>query len=159
MKRVLPISVIALLTAVDQHIKLAVVSNLKPVGEITVIDKIFGLNYVENSGAVFGFLSSHTNLLSVVTAVIIAVGIALILMKKIKSTYILTCVTIVIAGGLGNLIDRIRLGYVIDYLEFLFMNFAVFNFADCLVTLGAVMMIGFVIYDTVMDMKKKEKDA
>ena len=62
-----------------------------------------------------------------------------------------------IAGGIGNIIDRIRLHYVVDYIEPTFINFAVFNFADCLITVSAFLLIGYLIYDFVKDVKEKKK--
>jgi signal peptidase II len=62
-----------------------------------------------------------------------------------------------LAGGLGNLIDRIFRGIVVDYIEPLFMNFAVFNFADCLITVGAVVLVIYLLYDIICDSKKNNK--
>ena len=64
---------------------------------------------------------------------------------------------LIISGGLGNLIDRIFRGSVIDYIEPLFVNFAVFNFADCLVTVGAAILIVYLIYDLVKSVRKSDK--
>ena len=61
-----------------------------------------------------------------------------------------------IAGGIGNVIDRIRLQYVIDYIEPLFIDFAVFNFADCLITVGAFSLIIYLIVDLIKDIKKEK---
>ena len=61
-----------------------------------------------------------------------------------------------ISGGIGNIIDRIRLHYVVDYIEPLFVNFAVFNFADCLITVGAFLLIFYLIFDLVKDSKKNK---
>ena len=62
-----------------------------------------------------------------------------------------------ISGGIGNIIDRIRLHHVVDYIEPLFVNFAVFNFADCLVTVGAFALIIRLIYEIVVDYKNEKK--
>jgi signal peptidase II len=64
-----------------------------------------------------------------------------------------------ISGGIGNIIDRIRLHYVVDYIEPLFVNFAVFNFADCLITVGAFALIFYLIYDLIKDTKKSKNTA
>ena len=64
-----------------------------------------------------------------------------------------------ISGGIGNIIDRIRLHYVVDYIEPLFVNFAVFNFADCLITVGAFTLIIYLIYDLVKDTKKSKEGS
>ena len=61
-----------------------------------------------------------------------------------------------VSGGIGNIIDRIRLQYVVDYIEPLFIDFAVFNFADCLITVGAGMLIVYLIVDIIKDTKKSK---
>lgn len=151
------LSAIAVLTAVDQIIKYFVLLNLKPVGSVGVINGFLEWNYVENTGAAFGSFSGNTTLLSVITAVIILAGIAAIIFKKIKSKYLLVTATIVIAGGLGNLIDRIFRGYVVDFIKVLFIDFPVFNFADILVTCGSFMLIIYLIIDIYNDSRKKSK--
>lgn len=151
------LSAIAVLTAVDQIIKYFVLLNLKPVGSVGVVNGFLEWNYVENTGAAFGSFSGNTTLLSVITAVIILAGIAAIIFKKIKSKYLLVTATIVIAGGLGNLIDRIFRGYVVDFIKVLFIDFPVFNFADILVTCGSFMLIIYLIIDIYNDSRKKSK--
>ena len=78
-------------------------------------------------------------------------------LKKIKNKYLLITATIIIAGGLGNLIDRIFRGYVIDFIKVLFIDFPVFNFADILVTCGSFMLIIYLIIDIYNDSRKKQK--
>ena len=151
------LSAIAVLTAVDQIIKYFVLLNLKPVGSVGVVNGFLEWNYVENTGAAFGSFSGNTTLLSVITAVIILAGIAAIIFKKIKNKYLLVTATIVIAGGLGNLIDRIFRGYVVDFIKVLFIDFPVFNFADILVTCGSFMLIIYLIIDIYNDSRKKSK--
>ena len=67
------------------------------------------------------------------------------------------CIPLLIAGGLGNLIDRIALGYVIDYIQVLCVDFPIFNFADCLVTCSAIALIVYLIYDLIADMRREKK--
>ena len=75
-------------------------------------------------------------------------------MGKIKSKFCQVCAVLIVAGGLGNLIDRVLLGYVIDYIEVQFVDFAVFNFADILVTCGSFMLMGYMIYDIFREKKQ-----
>lgn len=147
---------IALLTVVDQIIKIFVERDLKPVGEKAFIDGFLGWQYVRNTGAAFGSFSDNTLLLTVFTAVFILAGSIALLSGKIKNKFYRVCAVMVIAGGLGNLIDRIFRGFVIDYIEVQFMNFAVFNFADILVTCGAFMIIGYTVYDIIKEQKQKK---
>lgn len=145
---------IAVLTAADQVIKLFVERFLAPVGTAEFINGFIVWNYVRNTGAAFGSFSDNTVLLSVVTGAVLLVGIVLIAMKKVKSKFCLVCAVMIISGGLGNLIDRVLKGYVVDFIDLQFMNFAVFNFADILVTVGAFALMFYVIADIFRDRKK-----
>lgn len=145
---------IAVLTAADQLIKLVVERNLQPIGTAEFINGFIGWNYVRNTGAAFGSFSQSTMLLTVVTGAVILAGIILIATKKIKSKFYLTCAVLIISGGLGNLIDRIFRGYVIDFIDVQFTDFAVFNFADILVTVGSIALMIYVIVDIFRDRKK-----
>lgn len=147
---------IAVLTAVDQIIKIFVERDLQPVGEKAFIEGFVGWQYVRNTGAAFGSFSDNTLLLTIFTAVFLLVGIIALLSGKIKNKFYKVCAVMVIAGGLGNLIDRIFRGFVIDYIEVQFMDFAVFNFADILVTCGAFMIIVYTVYDIIKEQKDKK---
>lgn len=144
---------IAVLTAADQVIKFFVERFLAPVGTAEFINGFIGWNYVRNTGAAFGSFSDNTVLLSVVTGAVLLAGIVLIAMKKIKSKFCLVCAVMIISGGLGNLIDRVLKGYVVDFIDLQFMDFAVFNFADILVTVGAFALMFYVIADIFRDRK------
>lgn len=154
---IISLAAVALLTVADQLIKIFVEQNLRPVMSASFIDGFVGWHYVQNTGAAFGSFSQNTTLLSVFTGVVLAAGIVVIVMRKIKSKYCLVCATMVIAGGIGNLIDRITRGYVVDFIEVQFTDFAVFNFADILVTCGAFMLIGYLVYDSVKSASAKKK--
>lgn len=156
MKKIISLIAIAVLTAIDQIIKFFVERDLRPIRELTFIDGFIGWHYVRNTGAAFGSFSNNTVLLSVFTAVLLLVGIVALLMGKIKDKFYSVCAVIVIAGGLGNLIDRIFRGFVVDYIEVQFMDFAVFNFADILVTCGAFMIMGYTVYDLIRERKLKK---
>lgn len=145
---------IVLLTAIDQVIKFFVEKNLQPVGTAEFIKGFIGWNYVQNTGAAFGSFSQNTVLLSVVTGIVLVVGMILIATKKIKSKFYLVCAVMIISGGLGNLIDRILRGYVVDFIDVQFTDFAVFNFADILVTVGAIALMIYIIIDMFKDRKK-----
>lgn len=156
MAKIISVVSIAVLTAVDQIIKFFVERDLQPIREKSFIDGFIGWQYVQNTGAAFGSFSNNTAFLSVFTGIVIVAGFAVLLTGKIKSKFCQVCAVLIISGGLGNLIDRILLGYVIDYIEVQFMNFAVFNFADILVTCGSFMLMGYTIYDIYRE-KKQEK--
>ncbi len=147
---------IILLSAADQVIKFFAERDLAPVGEKVVVNGFLGWEYVRNTGAAFGSFSNNTAVLSVITGIIIVIGLAAIIMKKIRSKFLLTVSVMIISGGIGNLIDRISKGYVTDYIKVLFVDFPVFNFADILVTCGSFMLIFYLIWDIYNDRKKKK---
>ncbi len=156
MAKIISLVCIAVLTVADQIIKFFIERDLQPVGEKSFIDGFVGWQYVRNTGAAFGSFSDNTVLLSIFTGVALAVGIIALLLGKIKSKFYQVCAVMIVSGGLGNLIDRIIRGYVVDFIEVQFMNFAVFNFADILVTCGAFMLMGYTVYDIVKEGKQKK---
>ena len=158
MLQVITLVSMLVLVALDQIIKLLVLNYLKPIGSFPLIDDFIQLSYVQNEGAAFGSFSDKTELLAIFTFVVIIVGILALMFKKIKFGVEYVCVVFLISGGIGNLIDRVFRGFVIDYIEPLFIDFAIFNFADILVTCSAIVLIVWMIYDIYRD-SKKEKDS
>jgi len=150
--------ILALLVVIDQLIKIIMEVWLKPVSHCGVVNGFFGFTYLQNRGAAFGVMQNGTVVLSIITAVVIAVGLYFLLSKRIKSKVEYVSIGLIISGGLGNLIDRIFRGYVVDFIDVEFMNFPIFNFADCLVTVGAGILIVYLIY-TLINESKKEKAA
>lgn len=146
---------IAVLTVIDQLTKHIAVSAVKVNGPVEFLFGTFQFRYVENTGAAFSSFSDNTAVLAVLTAVILVGCLILLLSKKLKPLFMNICLLLVISGGLGNVIDRFRLGYVVDFIEPLFIDFAVFNFADCCITVGAFMMIAYQIYELINERKKK----
>lgn len=151
------VAVIILLTVIDQLTKYAVVTTLKGNEPQEFLFGLFQFRYVENTGAAFSSFSNSTTLLTVATVVILIGCLILLLTKKIKSKFMNVCLVLVTAGGIGNVIDRIANGFVVDFIEPLFVDFAVFNFADCCITVGAILMIVYQIYDIIRDGKNKSK--
>lgn len=147
---------IAVLTVIDQLTKYAAVATVKVNGPKNFLFGLMQFRYVENTGAAFSMFSENTSVLAVFSAVLIIAALVLLLSRKVKSNFVNACIVLVIAGGIGNVIDRVRLGYVVDFIEPLFIDFAVFNFADCCITVGAFMLISYQIYDIIRDNKKKK---
>ena len=154
MRRVWSMAAIVLATALDQGLKVLAERTLGG-GKVLSLEPIVALRYVRNSGAAFSLFSAHTELLSIGTGILLAAGVAVLMSKKIRSGLLYTALTMIVAGGLGNLIDRVRLGYVIDYIDPVFVKFAVFNFADCRITVGAALLILWLIRDTVREKKER----
>ncbi len=147
---------IAVLTIIDQVIKFFIENNLQSVGTVGFIDGFLHWEYVRNTGAAFGSFSNSTQLLSIITGIIIICGIIAIIIKKINNKLHLVTAVMIISGGLGNLIDRIFRGYVVDFICVEFIDFPVFNFADILVTCGSFLLIGYLLFDIYKESKSKK---
>lgn len=131
-----------LLTFIDQLTKLAAFHYLRG-QSIPLIPGVLELCYLENKGAAWGILQNRTGLLVTITAVVlIVIAYALYRLPNTRHFYLLrVCLVLLSAGALGNFIDRICHHYVIDFIYFSLIDFPVFNFADCLVCISAVMIL------------------
>lgn len=148
------------LVGIDQIIKYYVDLYLKPIGSVNVMEKVLQFSYYENDGAMMGLMNGKTLTMTILALICLAVIVFVIFSDKIKFGIDYCCIVLMISGGLGNIIDRIFRGYVIDYIEVLFVDFYIFNFADCLVTCAAIVMICNQIYEIIKENKaKKEKSA
>lgn len=153
------IAIAALITA-DQLVKLWAVKDLMPVGSMDFIKladlKILDLTYVENRGAIFGSMSGHKWFLVGFTSIIIIICIGAIFKFRNRSKLLSWAIALFVAGGIGNLIDRIRLGYVVDMFDIKLFKFAVFNVADICVTFAFVMLFIYVLFiDPKIEKQKK----
>ncbi len=146
------------LIVLDQLIKIIVDANMMVSQSIPVIQDVLHFTYVQNEGAAFGIFQGQRWILVGVTSVVILAGIYLLAAKKLKSNFLIWSVALVIAGGVGNLIDRIFRHFVIDYIEVRLINFAVFNFADCCVVIGTIMIVCYLLFSELWE-KKKIKSA
>ena len=137
----------AALIGIDQAIKLWATNMLQPVGAMPLIPHVVELQFVLNPGMAFSLLSGKQLFL------IIATSIALILVAyglffRSRGRYLQqAALLLILAGGIGNLIDRIAHGFVVDYIHVLFFDY-VFNFADCCITVGAVLFVIHVLFFT-----------
>ena len=138
----------------DQGFKFLAVQYLKGQAAIAVIPGLIGFRYAENTGAAFSILSGKVDFLIIITAIALAVVAYFILAKKFDNRIEEICFVLIFAGGVGNLIDRIAQGKVVDYLEFLFIEFPIFNFADILVCCGVGL---FAIYTIISEFSPKNK--
>ena len=148
----------ALIVGVDQLIKYFVDLYLKPVEVVDFIPKVLQFRYLENDGAMMGFMNGRTELMTVLSIICFIVVATLLFMGKFKNKVDYISLVLIISGGLGNIIDRLFRGYVIDYIEVLFVDFYVFNFADCLVTVGAFLLLFNQIYQIYKEQKAKKGD-
>ena len=143
-----------LLVVIDQITKYLVRAHISLGQDIPFIPHILELTYVKNTGAAWSILNEHTWLLTLVSAIVVIVICWLVVKKFFTGWVGLTAATLLLAGGVGNLIDRVIFGYVTDMLQTVFMDFPVFNFADCCITVGTVMLCIYVIF--ILKDEKKE---
>lgn len=141
----------------DQLTKYLVTVYMEPNEVIAVIPGLINFNRIPpNTGAAFGMLAGQTWFLITVTCVVMIICVAMLIRKTFDSRLMFWALCLVLGGGMGNLIDRIfRGGSVVDFLEFGFFDFPVFNVADCAVCIGAGLILLYFIMDFVKDARRK----
>jgi signal peptidase II len=157
--RIYSIVSMLVLVGVDQLIKYYVDLRLKPVGTVPFIEGFMQFSYYENDGAMMGMMSGKTLTMTILAVICLVVIMFVIFSGKVKFGVDYCCIVLMMSGGLGNIIDRIFRGYVIDYIEVLFIDFYIFNFADCLVTVAAALLIANQIYEMINENKAKKEKA
>ena len=146
MKRKISIFIsILLLILLDQAVKGYVVKEIPLGGMRRFIPKVVSLTYLKNSGAAFSMLENQQWFFAIIT--LIAMGAAFVyLYRHIKgSLWLLLGLTLIISGGIGNFIDRLRQGFVVDMFHLDFMNFAIFNVADIYLTIGVGLLLIYLL--------------
>ena len=128
---------------------------------IVIIPNVFELTYVENRGAAWGVFQGKVNFLLIMTFIsILFVIIFLVKMPKDKKyNWLRISLLLIAAGGIGNFIDRLFLGYVRDMLHFTLIDFPVFNVADCCVVIGAILLMFLIIFVYKEDEFFKDKEV
>ena len=130
------------IVAVDQYTKFLTVANIALHQDVPFIPGFLGFTYVQNTGAAFSSFEGQMWLFAVIF-IAFTVGIVYEYVKKPMgfNTFEHWCLVAILGGGLGNMIDRVRLGYVVDMIRLEFINFPIFNVADCFITCGCIMMM------------------
>ncbi len=147
-------SVILLGVLIDQISKLLAVKFLKPVHSVPIFEGVLHLTYSENRGAAFGILENARWLFISFSSVAI-VGLSLyIFLGLCESKLYSVGMPLIISGGIGNMIDRLALGYVVDFIDFTLIDFAIFNLADSLVCIGAGFLVLALIRELISEIKK-----
>ena len=143
------LAAVAALVGIDQLIKLWAVQVLQPVGAMPLIPHVVELRFVLNQGMAFSLLSGKQLFLILATsAALLLVGY--LLFFRSRGRYLQqAALLLILAGGIGNLIDRVLNGEVVDYINLLFMRFAVFNFADICVCVGVALWVLVIFLDEV----------
>lgn len=135
----------AALVALDQLTKLAIRSSLALGEQLTLLPGVLGLTYVQNTGMAFSSLSGRTGFLTLVSlSASVAMVVMLLRNRPFAHPFGKWTLTLILAGAVGNLIDRFFFHYVTDMIQVLFVNFAVFNVADCCVVVGGILMAVYV---------------
>ncbi len=153
---IVTVIIMVLCVILDQVSKAAVVEKLAPVGTYPLIEDIFHFTYVENRGAAFGMLADHRWVFMILSTAAILAMLVWLFIEKPKSRWIRVSAAFVIAGGIGNMIDRVRLGYVVDFIDCRFIDFYVFNVADSFVCIGCGMFLAAAVYMEIVEWKKKK---
>ncbi|MDE6004367.1 MAG: signal peptidase II [Oscillospiraceae bacterium] len=149
---------ILVIAGIDQLIKMYILENFvlyqeRPFLQIGSLD-IMHLKYIQNDGSAFSSFSGQRALLLIVTTIGMGICSYLLIKYGKKSKLLYTSLIMILGGALGNMIDRIfRDGLVVDYLDLQLFQFAVFNFADCFVTVGTVLLMIYILF--FMDEEKK----
>ena len=139
----------------DQLTKWLVVKYMALYQSIPVIKDVIHITYIRNKGAAFGMLAEHRWVFLILSGVtIVAVGIYLFFTKNNSPLYLVS-LSMILSGGVGNMIDRIALGEVIDFIDFTLIDFAIFNGADSFVCVGAALFFLSVVLDEVKVEKEK----
>ena len=144
----------AVLVVLDQLIKHWATAALLPVGSMEVLPGIVELRYCLNDGMAFSMLAGKQGLLIGVTSVMLVAVLVMLFVRKMPLAERIAW-TLVLGGGVGNLIDRVLNGVVVDYIHVLFMHFAIFNFADICVCVG----VGLLMLVLLLDSTKKDELA
>ena len=136
-----------LIVVADQLTKWLVVTNIPLYGHVPAIDGLFHLTYVQNTGAAFSSFQGMQWLFALVFVLFAAAIIWEFSKKRMPfTTFERWCIVAIFAGGLGNMIDRLRLGFVVDMIATDFINFPIFNVADCFITCGCIILMVHLIF-------------
>ena len=146
--------IFAAIVGADVLTKLSAVRYLMKVDTVPLWEGVFHLTYVENRGAAFGILQNQRWFFVVLTMIVLAVVLVFCIKASTKHPLLFTGLSFMAGGAVGNLIDRVLYGYVVDFLDFRLIDFPVFNVADIFVVISAgLLALYFIFFD-----KTEEKD-
>ena len=143
----MPYAVLALLLVLlDQGVKYLVLTRIPLGGHVPFLPHLLELTYVQNTGAAFSSFDQYTMILAIVSLVVSILLILAIAFKWVRHPFGRFTLMLILAGAVGNLIDRFFMGYVTDMIQVLFVRFAVFNVADIFVVTGAILLVIYVLF-------------
>lgn len=149
-------ALIALCALTDQITKFFISGWLAPNGSFPIFEGVLHLSYHENTGAAWGILQDARWVFLVFSTVAILAILAYLILAKTKPRGIPFALALICGGGIGNMIDRIRLGYVVDFVDVRLINFPLFNVADACVCVGTFLFVILYLRD---EFRKKKQSA
>ena len=149
-------AIITSVIALDMMTKFLSYSLLQKVSTVPIIKGVIHFTYVENRGAAFGMLKEHRWIFITISIVVSLGMLAYLFLGHADTRLMGVAMSMISAGGVANLIDRISLGFVVDFIDFRLINFAVFNVADSCVCIGAGLLILYLIREIIKEGKKHE---
>ena len=158
---IISVLLIAVTVILDQLSKALVVANMELYESIEVIPGIFRFTYIHNDGAAFGSMDQHRWVFMLLSTVAIVAILVFLFWKKPQNKLLLSALILVTGGGIGNMIDRVSLGYVVDFIDFCAFPkiwMWIFNVADSFVCIGAGLLTLWMILDTVKEYKKEKEE-
>lgn len=158
MKKKKYLFLIFIIFLIDQITKIIISNNINLNGSITIIKNFFSLTYVKNTGAAFGFFSGKTLLITIISVFIFVYLLMELIKNKSNIKIINLSFSFILGGLIGNLYDRIVLGYVRDFMDFTIFNkgFAIFNIGDAFIVVGCFMFIIGALLEARNDYKNKK---
>lgn len=138
------ILIIAIGLIIDRFTKIWAIKTLSPISEISIIKDFFSFLYIQNKGAAFGIFQDKTIFLTIASIIVMIFIIYYIIKNKPKNKIVKISLSLIISGALGNLIDRIKYRYVVDFISVHYKDvyyFPIFNFADIMVVVGTVLLV------------------
>ena len=148
------------IVALDQLTKNFIIENTALYCKFSEIPGFINIIYVQNTGGAWGFMGNNTWLLVAITVLIMIICFAMLVKYGLHSKMFFFSIVLVLSGGIGNLIDRIfRGGQVVDFIHIEFMEFPMFNIADCTIVIGACLMVLYFIIDMVKEAGQRKADS
>lgn len=130
----------------DQVTKWLTVQYVKPVGSVPVIQDVFHFTYVENRGAAWGILQNARWIFVGITAIVCIAIVVFLIREKNISSLLRVSLSVILGGAVGNMIDRIFLGYVVDMIHVKCINYPVFNIADSATVVGTILLAWYILF-------------
>ncbi len=131
----------------DRISKLIVINTIQLFESVPVIPRVLNFTYVRNTGAAFSMFSEANLILGIGALAVVIAGVIFLHAKKYNDPYLLAFVGMIAGGALGNVFDRFFYKYVIDFIDVQFMEFAVFNIADCFIVVGCILLAGWIMFN------------